>query len=142
MTSQPISSRAEINGEGPCGVGRKRGTDILNVQNFTQPNFGFKKKYAKKSVIFSKGLGTVEILYSRISLVFHNEFSFNGRAGLMLLLSLSLLLAKNRFLLSDLAGRLSSSSQVLGHCISCSRGIENTVNMSLLHIPGCPVKDF
>ena len=51
--------------------------------------------------------------------------------------SLSLLLAKNWFVLSDLAGRLSSFSYVLGHCISCSRGIENTVNISLLHIIGC-----
>ena len=50
--------------------------------------------------------------------------------------SLSLLLAKKRFVLSDLAGRLRSSSQVLGHCISCSRGTESTVNISLLHIPG------
>ena len=50
--------------------------------------------------------------------------------------SLSLLLAKNRFVLSDLAGRL-SSCQVLGHCISWSRGIENTVNISSLQMPGC-----
>ena len=54
----------------------------------------------------------------------------------MLLLSLSLLLAKNWFVLSDLAGRL-SSCQVLGHCISWSRGIENTVNISSLQMPGC-----
>ena len=50
--------------------------------------------------------------------------------------SLSLLLAKNRFVLSDLAGRL-GSCQVLGHCISWSRGIENTVNISSLQMPGC-----
>ena len=31
-----------------------------------------------------KGLGTVRILYSRISLVFHNEFSSNGKAGLII----------------------------------------------------------
>ena len=37
--------------------------------------------------MFGKGLGTVRILYSKISLVFHNGFSSNGRAGLMLLLS-------------------------------------------------------
>ena len=54
----------------------------------------------------------------------------------MLLLSLSLLLAKNRFVLSDLAGRL-SSCEVLGQCISWSRGIENTVNISSLQMPGC-----
>ena len=34
-----------------------------------------------------QGLGTVRTLYIRISLVFQNEFSSNGRAGLMLLLS-------------------------------------------------------
>ena len=67
-----------------------------------------------------EGLGSVRILYSKISVVFHNDFSSNGRAGLMLLLSL--LLAKNRFVLSDLAGRL-RFYQVLGHCISWSRGI-------------------
>ena len=82
-----------------------------------------------------QGLGTVRILYSKISVVFHNDFSSNGRAGLMLLLSLSLLLAKNRFVLSDLAGRL-SSCHVLGHCISWSRGIENTLNISSLQMPG------
>ena len=27
-------------------------TDILNVQNLTQPDFGFLKNYAKKSVHF------------------------------------------------------------------------------------------
>ena len=35
-----------------------------------------------------QGLGTLMILYRRISVVFHNEFSSNGKAGLMLLLSL------------------------------------------------------
>ena len=49
--------------------------------------------------------------------------------------SFSLLLAKKRFVLSDLAGR-QSLCQVLGHCISCSRGIDNTVNISYLQIPG------
>ena len=48
----------------------------------------------------------------------------------------SLLLAKTRFVLSDLAGRL-SSCQVVGHCISWSRGIENTVNIPSLQMPGC-----
>ena len=43
--------------------------------------------------------------------------------------SLSLLLAKNRFVLSDLAGMLSS-------CL-WSRGIENTVNISSLQMLGC-----
>ena len=42
--------------------------------------------------------------------------------------SLSSLLVKNRFVLSDLAGRL-NSCQVFSHCISWSRGIENTVNI-------------
>ena len=50
--------------------------------------------------------------------------------------SLYLLLVKNRFVLSDLAGRL-SSCQVWGHCISWSRGIENTVNIPSLQMPGC-----
>ena len=50
--------------------------------------------------------------------------------------SLSLLLAKNRFVLSGLAGRL-RFCQVLGHCISWSRGIENTVIISSLQMPGC-----
>ena len=33
---------------------KKTNTDILNVQNFTQPDFGLKKIDAKKSVIFFK----------------------------------------------------------------------------------------
>ena len=49
---------------------------------------------------------------------------------------LSLLLAKILFVLNDLAGRL-SSCYVLGHCISWSRGTENTVNISFLQIAGC-----
>ena len=51
-------------------------------------------------------------------------------------LYLFLLLAKNRFVLNYLAGRL-SYSQVLGHCISWSRDIENIVKLSSLQIPGC-----
>ena len=78
----------------------------------------------------------MRVLYSKISLGFDDEFSSDGRAGLMLLLSLSLLLAKNLFVLSDLAGKI-SSSQVLGNCITWSRGKENTVNISSLQIPGC-----
>ena len=50
--------------------------------------------------------------------------------------SLYLLLFKNRFILSDLAGRL-SSCQVWGHCISWSRGIDNTLNIPSLQMPGC-----
>ena len=49
---------------------------------------------------------------------------------------LSLLLANIRFVLSDLDGRL-SYSQVLGHCISWSRGIENIVKLFSLQIPRC-----
>ena len=36
----------------------------------------------------TQGLGTVRILYNRISLVFHNKFSSKCRASLMLILSL------------------------------------------------------
>ena len=50
--------------------------------------------------------------------------------------SLYLLLVKKLFVLSDLAGRL-SSCQVWGHCISWSRGIENTVNIPSLQMLGC-----
>ena len=47
--------------------------------------------------------------------------------------SLSLLVAKNWFVFIDLAGRL-CSCQVLSCCISRSRGIENTVNISRLQL--------
>ena len=39
--------------QGQAGTNEDRQRpDILNVQNFTQPDFGWKKIYAKKSVIF------------------------------------------------------------------------------------------
>jgi hypothetical protein len=57
----------------------------------THGNYIWFEKYTKHITLSThclKGLGTLWILYRRISLVFHNEFSSNGRAGLMLVLSL------------------------------------------------------
>ena len=71
---------------------------------------------------WTQGLVTVRILYSRISGVFHNEFSSNGRAGLMLLLSFFFYWPRISLYSVTLAGRLSSCQDV-GHCISWSRGI-------------------
>ena len=47
-----------------------------------------------------------------------------------------MLLVKNRFVLSDLTGRL-RSCQVWGQGISWSRGMQNTVNIPSLQMPGC-----
>ena len=49
-------------------------------------------------------------MYSRISLVFHNEFSSNDSVGLMLILSL-FAIGQELFVLSDLAGRGQTSGR-------------------------------
>ena len=87
---------------------------LIDLYTFFLPVVGLQ---LPQSVLF-KGLGTVRILYSRISVVFHNEFSSNGRAGLILLLPLSLLLDKKKFVLRDLVGRLSSSQALGEHFLS------------------------
>ena len=61
------------------------------ITDYLCPTDNCKEKLARFTNIvryLMQGLGAVRILYSRIFLVFHNKFSSNGRAGLMLILSL------------------------------------------------------